>query len=124
MDDPTAVSNLTEWSKLAAGGGLGGLVLALFARFAFRKMAEEDTASQRAGGETDIIQQLRSEVDRMAVTNERLSGKVSELQDQLMAMRSENAELKSQVQELHLQIKSMFDQQQRCATCPNRAQTP
>ena len=48
MEDST--SNLAEWVRLIGSTGLGSLVMAFFARFAFRKMVEEGAAAQRAGG--------------------------------------------------------------------------
>lgn len=107
MDEPTAAGSITEWVKLVGATGIGGLIMAFFARFTFRKFAEEETAAQRAAGETDIIEQLRAEVDRLAVINERLSTKVGELQDQLIQLRGENAELKAEIQALNLQIRSL-----------------
>jgi TolA-binding protein len=105
MEDST--SNLAEWVRLIGATGLGSLVMAFFARFAFRKMVEEGAAAQRAGGEVDIIEQLRAEVDRLGRINETLSGKLEELQEQIIKLRGENAELKAEIQALNYQIKSM-----------------
>lgn len=105
MDEPT--NSIAEWVKLVGATGVGSLLLALFARFAFRKMVEEGTATQRAAGETDIIDQLRVEVDRMGKINDTLSGKVAELQDQIIKLRGENAELKMEIQALNIQIRSL-----------------
>lgn len=107
MDEITTPSAIGEWVKLIGATGVGGLVMAFFAKFAFRKMIEEGTAGQRAAGETDIIEQLRTEVDRMGKINDTLSGKVAELQEQIIKLRSENAELKSEIQALNFQIKTM-----------------
>lgn len=104
--DETA-SSIADWVKLVGATGIGGLIMAFFARFTIRKLIEEGTASQRASGETDIIEQLRTEVDRMGKINDTLSGKVAELQEQIIKLRSENAELKSEIQALNYQIKSM-----------------
>ena len=104
MDEPT---NIAEWMKLIGATGVGGLLMTLFAKITFRKMAEENVGSQRANGEMDIIEQLRAEVDRMGKINDTLSGKVAELQEQIIKLRSENAELKSEIQALNYQIKSM-----------------
>lgn len=105
--DESAAGSIAEWVKLIGATGIGGLVMAFFAKFAFRKMIEEGTATQRAGGETDIIEQLRNEVDRMGRINDTLSGKVAELQEQIIKLRSENAELKAEIQALNYQIKSL-----------------
>ncbi|PUE21848.1 hypothetical protein B9Z43_01315 [Limnohabitans sp. MMS-10A-192] len=105
--DESAAGSIAEWVKLIGATGIGGLVMAFFAKFAFRKMIEEGTAAQRAGGETDIIEQLRAEVDRMGRINDTLSGKVAELQEQIIKLRSENAELKAEIQALNYQIKSL-----------------
>lgn len=105
MDEPA--TSIAEWVKLVGATGVGSLVMAFFARFALRKMVEEGAASQRAAGETDIIEQLRKEIDRMGLINETLAKKVNELQEQIMNLRGENAELKSEVQALNIQIKSM-----------------
>ena len=105
--DESAAGSIAEWIKLIGATGIGGLVMAFFAKFAFRKMVEEGTATQRAGGETDIIDQLRTEVDRMGKINDTLSGKVAELQEQIIKLRSENAELKAEIQALNFQIKSL-----------------
>lgn len=105
--DESAAGSIAEWVKLIGATGIGGLVMAFFAKFAFRKMVEEGTATQRAGGETDIIDQLRTEVDRMGKINDTLSGKVAELQEQIIKLRSENAELKAEIQALNFQIKSL-----------------
>lgn len=107
MDETQNISSVTEWVKLVGATGIGGLIMAFFARFTFRKFAEETTAAQRAAGETDIIEQLRKEVDRLAGINEALNRKVAELQEQLIQLRSENAELRSEIQALNIQIKSM-----------------
>lgn len=105
--DESAAGSIAEWIKLIGATGIGGLIMAFFAKFAFRKMVEEGTATQRAGGETDIIDQLRTEVDRMGKINDTLSGKVAELQEQIIKLRSENAELKAEIQALNYQIKSL-----------------
>ena len=105
--DESAAGSIAEWVKLIGATGIGGLIMAFFAKFAFRKMVEEGTATQRAGGESDIIDQLRTEVDRMGKINDTLSGKVAELQEQIIKLRSENTELKAEIQALHLQIRSM-----------------
>lgn len=105
--DESAAGSIAEWMKLIGATGIGGLVMAFFAKFAFRKMVEEGTAAQRAGGETDIIEQLRAEVDRMGKINDTLSGKVAELQEQIIKLRSENAELKAEIQALNHQIKNL-----------------
>lgn len=95
MDEsPTSIG---EWIKLAGATGIGGLTMALFARFAFRKITEESTAAQRSAGESDIIEQMRREVDRLATLNDRLSNKVGELQDQVFALRNENAQLRQEI---------------------------
>ena len=107
MDEVTASGSVAEWVKVVGATGIGGLLVAFFAKFTFRKMIEEGTAAQRASGETDIIEQLRAEVDRMGKINETLSGKVAELQEQIIKLRTENAELKAEIQALNLQIKSM-----------------
>jgi FtsZ-binding cell division protein ZapB len=104
MEDTTQIA---EWMKLLGFTGIGGLLMTLFAKITFRKMAEESAGSQRAGGEMDIIEQLRAEVDRMGKINDTLSGKVAELQEQIIKLRSENAELKSEIQALNFQIKNM-----------------
>ena len=117
MDEAT--SSIAEWVKLIGATGVGGLLIAFFTRFAFRKMIEEGAAAQRAGGEGDIIEQLRKEVDRMGTINETLSGKVAELQDQIIKLRGENAELKSEIQALNLQIRTMGNRQEICGNCIN-----
>lgn len=86
---------------------IGGLILAFFTKFTFRKFAEEETAAQRAGGETDIIEVLRREVDRLAALNETLSVRVSELHEQLIQLRFENAELKAEIQALNIEIRGL-----------------
>lgn len=105
--DESAAGSIAEWVKLIGATGIGGLIMAFFAKFAFRKMVEEGTATQRAGGESDIIDQLRTEVDRMGKINDTLSGKVAELQEQIIKLRSENAELRAEIQALNYQIKSL-----------------
>lgn len=107
MDEVTASGSVAEWVKVIGATGVGGLLMAFFAKFAFRKMIEEGTATQRAGGESDIIEQLRAEVDRMGRINDTLSGKVAELQEQIIKLRTENAELRAEIQALNIQIKSL-----------------
>ncbi len=102
MDAPT--ETIAEWLKLASATGIGGLIMVFFAKFAFRKMVEEGTATERASGETDIITLLRQEVDRLAGLNDSLQAKVAELQTEIIALRAENAELKAEVQLLNRQM--------------------
>lgn len=97
MDNPATV---TEWVNVLGTVGASGLCAALFARFVFRKITEEGAALQRAAGETDIIQQLRAEVQRLADLNESLSRKLGELQGEIVELRGENGELKTEVQAL------------------------
>lgn len=103
MDETT--NQIAEWVKVGGATGVGGLIVAFFTKFTFRKFAEEDTAMHRAEGETNIIEQLRREVDRLANVNESLSNKLAELQEQIINLRAENAELKSEIQALNIQIK-------------------
>lgn len=107
MDEVTAAGSIAEWVKVIGATGVGGLLMAFFAKFAFRKMIEEGTATQRAVGESDIIEQLRAEVDRLSAINERLSAKLGELQDQIVKLRSENADLKAEIQALNIQIRRL-----------------
>lgn len=107
MDETTTTGVIAEWVKLGGATGIGGLIAALFAKFAFRKFTEEETATNRAEGETDIIEQLRREVDRLAAMNEQLSEKLAEFQKQIIDLRLENAELKSEIQALNLQLKRL-----------------
>lgn len=103
MDETTG--QIVEWAKLGGATGIGGLLVAFFTKFTFRKFAEEETATNRAEGETDIIEQLRREVDRLANVNESLSTKLAELQEQIINLRAENAELKAEIMALNIQIK-------------------
>lgn len=107
MDEVTASGSVAEWVKVIGATGVGSLLMAFFAKFAFRKMIEEGAATQRAVGESDIIEQLRAEVDRLSAINERLSAKLGELQDQIVKLRSENADLKAEIQALNIQIRSL-----------------
>lgn len=104
MDENTTTA-ISEWLKVGGATGVGGLIALVFTKFAIRKFVEEGTASQRAEGETDIIDQLRTEVDRLAAMNNQLSNRLAELQTQIINLRSENAELKSEIQTLQLQLK-------------------
>lgn len=103
MPDP----NIPAAAQLVAGGSISALMLAFFARFTWRKFAEEGAAAKRAGGETDIIEQLRREVDRLANLNERLSNRIGELQQEIVELRTENIELKSDLKSLRLQLRTM-----------------
>lgn len=106
MDEPvTTTGAIAEWVKLGGATGVGGLIVALFAKMAFRKFAEEETATNRTEGETDIIEQLRREVDRLAAMNEQLSTRLADLQSEIIKLRSENADLRAEIQALNLQLK-------------------
>lgn len=90
--------SIAEWVKLIGATGVGGMIMLVFSRFAFRKFVEEGTGIERSAGETDIIARLREEVDRLASLNDALQSKVAELQTEIIALRAENAELKAEVQ--------------------------
>lgn len=96
--------SIAEWVKLIGATGVGGIIMALFARFAFRKFIEEGTGIERSAGETDIIARLREEVDRLASLNDALQTKVTELQAEIIALRAENAELKAEIKLLNLKM--------------------
>ena len=104
MEEPNSIIDL---AKIGGATGIGGLIAALFIKFTFRKYTEEDAAQQRAGGETDIIEQLRKEVDRLANLNEILSRKLGEQQSQIIALSTENTQLKTAIDTLSQQINAL-----------------
>lgn len=104
MEEP---NQLIEIAKVGGATGIGGLIAALFVKFTFRKFTEEDAAQQRASGETDIIEQLRKEVDRLASLNETLSRKLGEQQTQIIALSTENTQLKTAIDALSQQINAL-----------------
>lgn len=108
MDEQT--SSVSEFVQLTGLTGIGAIIAGLFARFAWRKFAEEGTAAARTGGEADVIQVLRDEVGRLALLNASLSESVGELQQQVISLRTENGELKAEIQTLTIQLRQMRQQ--------------
>lgn len=49
------------------------------------------------GAETDIVSQLRTEVNRLAEQNNKLALTLNKLQDEVIKLKSENAELKAEL---------------------------
>lgn len=103
--DETSVNGLAEVAKLLGVTGLSGMVMAFFVRFALRKMVEESTVTQRAIGEAEIIGQLRAEIDRMSTANGGLTKQLNDMQQQVLALRGENAELKVQLHAMNAQLR-------------------
>lgn len=97
--------NLVDIVKIGGATSVGGLLFALFAKITMRKIVEEKTATSSANAQTDVIQLLRAEVDRLAEINETLSNRIADLQNEIIQLRQENAELKNEVSILNNEIK-------------------
>lgn len=52
------------------------------------------------GAETDIVSQLRSEVNRLAEQNNKLARTLNSLQDEVIKLKSENAELRAELAQI------------------------
>lgn len=105
------MSSVSDWIKMAGATGIGGMMMALFIRFMFKKMTEESAAIQRAGGEIDIIVQLRNEVDRMAALNETLANRSVELQEEIFDIQKEHLDISLE----YLKLKAK--QRDHCKDC-------
>lgn len=99
---------LDELEKAArTGGGLTviGLGAIMLLRIFWRKMTEETLTSERLKGETDIIGHLRREVARLAHINDALSVRLTEFQQEVNNLRTENADLRAEVATLTAEVK-------------------
>lgn len=79
-------------------GALGAAVLGL--RRILTGWATGKSEASKAMAEVDIVEQLRSEVARLADQNDKLAKTVNELQLQLIEVRRENADLKALIDRL------------------------
>jgi len=117
-------------------GGAGGFVaLALYLRKVFKGMGLEDmqrnTHASAAAAENTVIHTLRAEVERLAVTNTKMSSALSDLQVEIInlrnenitfvgevgALRNENAMLTSEIMKLQEQISGWST---KCDACPHK----
>lgn len=97
--------SLAEAGKFVGATTVGGGVVAFFARFMVRKMTEESAVAQRAIGEAEIINQLRSEIERMSAVNTAQLVQINEMQQANIKLRGENAELKVEISALKAQAR-------------------
>lgn len=88
---------IITWAKVAAGSVGGAIVLGFIGRIFQRKFVEEGVGVARASGETDIINQLRTEIERLAELNTKLAEKMEQFQAQNLNLKSEVAQLKLEV---------------------------
>ena len=58
------------------------------------------------GAETDIVSQLRTEVNRLADQNNKLARTLNSLQDEVIKLKSENAELRAELAEIRFSKES------------------
>lgn len=91
MDD----SFINEVLKYLGATGAGGVAAAFFLRWAWRKLAEEGAAAQRAVWETEFIQMLRAEIERQAAVNRALYEQAAGLQQRVIELMTENTHLKA-----------------------------
>lgn len=82
--------------KYVGATGAAGAAAAFFLRWAWRKLAEEGAAAQRAVWETEFIQMLRAEIERQAAVNRALYEQAASLHQRVIELMTENTRLKAE----------------------------
>lgn len=88
---------IAEALKYLGATGAGGVAAAFFLRWAWRKLAEEGAAAQRAVWETEFIQTLRAEIERQASVNRALYEQAGALHARVIELMTENTQLKTEL---------------------------
>lgn len=87
---------ISEVLKYVGATGAGGVIMAFLLRLAWRKLAEESLAGQRAAWEAEFIASLRAEIERQSVVNRALYEQAAVMHARMIELMSENMQLKAQ----------------------------
>lgn len=104
MDLSNIPDDTIGWASTAAAVVVG---LVLGAQKAMKSWAGNARDIERVQGEVDIVQLLRTELERMAAQNDKLATLVNRLQAQVIELTSKNAKLNLQIQMLDFELKGM-----------------
>lgn len=96
------MGDLESLTKIIAATGLGGMCTILMLRIFMRKMLEETAGSE-------IIENLRAEVARLATINATLTLRITELHNEVENLRGENTELKSDLKRLTAEVRYLHN---------------
>lgn len=100
-DIPSEALSWMGGAAVAAGGVVLGIQRAM------KSWAGNSRDIERVHGEVDIVQLLRTELERMATQNDKLATLVNRLQAQVIELTSKNAKLNLQIQLLDFELKGM-----------------
>lgn len=102
------VADVAKW---IGGTGVGALIAAVFGKAVMRRLVED-------GAATEIINNLRDEVSRLADVNEKLARRVNLLQEQVVNLTTRNGELQEEIAALNMQVRRMRATADFCDDCP------
>lgn len=103
MSLPELPAGSFEWGAITTA-----IIGTIFgAQKALKSWAGNTRDIEKTKGETDIVQLLRSELERMAKQNDKLATLVNKLQAQVIELTSKNAKMNLQIQMLDFELKGM-----------------
>lgn len=113
------MSEWNEWASPEKVGGIGGALLALaIAAKSLLKRWKADSA------ETEVIDMLRKEVERLSSQNTALADKLNALQGELVTLNSELARMTIENNTLHAEVTRLTREVTRLQTVMPGAPTP
>jgi predicted nucleic acid-binding Zn-ribbon protein len=86
--------------EVLSGAFLSGPVFWLFFKRIMLKSAKDTTGIKSEEAKTDVIELLRSEIERLNVSNTKLADSLNELQVENIKLRQEILDLRSTINEL------------------------
>jgi uncharacterized protein YlxW (UPF0749 family) len=86
--------------EMVAGSFMSAPVFWLYFKRIMLKSAKDTTEIKSAEAKTDVIELLRSEVERLSAINSKLSESLNELQQENIKLRQEILDLRSTVNDL------------------------
>jgi len=109
------ISQLTPES---VGGGIAGLagMWLMFGKLLLKK-AIDDTSKSSAEAETAVIELLRGEVERMALSNKELGRALKEFQLENVELRREISDLHETINTLSERLNSIDRARDKCKGC-------
>lgn len=90
------------WVGIFTAGGIGGIVGGgwYVVKMLWNRILDANSTAAMTHAEIELVNQLRSEVQRLNEANKRLMDRIEELRDIIDRLRDDNAQLRREIIEL------------------------
>jgi predicted RNase H-like nuclease (RuvC/YqgF family) len=93
--------------EVIAGSFMSAPVFWLYFKRIMLKSAQDTTETKSAEAKTDVIELLRSEVERLSAINSKLSESLNELQQESVKLQQENIKLRQEILDLRSTVNDL-----------------